>query len=345
MSTRGTGMLGAALILAACASAPSAAPDAPARTPNARRDERGDAIRALAIGHQRACAVRADGRVVCWGGCFTCYDDPPPPEPTLVPALDDAIAISGDDSRWCVVERGGTVACWTGTEPASQVAGVRGAVEVANTCARLADGTVTCWGTVPTLPDGPLPITRLAQGYGSVCGIRANGGLVCWSNVYPYPTGQPLYEDAPVEFTAPRDVELVATSAMRGTCTKSRGRNVECWGGEAAFAPESSIVEGTSDAIALALAEYHGCVLKRDGRVACWGFNFAGQLGAPRDVLEERWDARPIEGLTAAVAVATGSGEPSSGTGSTCVITRDARVICWGNLADVPGGVLDLTPR
>jgi hypothetical protein len=352
MSTRGSGMLASALILAACGGGSGPASPSllePRPTSSVRHREaggRGDAVRALAVGHQRACVVRADGRVVCWGYCLGCGQDRPPIEPTLVAGIDDAFAISGDDFQWCALVRGGDVACWTGTQPATRVDGVHGAVEIANACARLADGSVTCWDGRAGLPAAPSPLAHLAQGYGSTCGIRGNGSLVCWSRVFPYPKGAMIQEDGPVEFALPRDVELASTSMMRGTCVKSHARNVECWGGEGAgYIEESSSVEGTGDAVALALAEYHGCVLKRDGRVACWGFNFTGQLGAPREELEERWEAKPIEGLTGAIAVATGSGEPSGGAGSTCVITRAEEVICWGAVAETSGAVIDLTPR
>lgn len=340
-----------ALLAGGCASASAPAPSASVETAAsakvASKPVEGSAIVSLAVGHQRACAVRADGKVVCWGGCFTCGDDPPASRaPTLVTGVDDAIAVSGDDWRWCALERSGHVACFAGARPAKRVPDVTDAVEVANACARRADGSVTCWeggGITPTA--SPSPVTRLAQGYGSACAIRANGRLVCWSNVYPYPTGSTLPDLAPVEFALPRDVELAATSYMRGTCTKARARNVECWGGEAAFAEASTTVGGTEDAVMLALAEYHGCVLRRDGRVACWGFNYADQLGVPREEAEERWEASPIARLTGAVFVAAGSGEPSSGTGSTCVVTRDAEVVCWGSLAGIQGAVVDLTPR
>lgn len=273
-----------------------------------------------------------------------CHDDEPRPEPTIVPGLDDAASVSGDDTRWCAVRRAGGVACWSGTKAAAPVEGVRGAVEVANACARLDDGSVTCWDGRAGAPASPSPVTRLAQGYGSACAIRATGTLVCWEDAFPYPTGVALDRVGAVELPAPRDIELAATSPMRGTCVKSRGRNVECWGGEAAFAAESTFVEGTSDAIALALAEYHGCVLRRDGRVACWGFNSTGQLGVPFADLAERWEARPIEGLTGVAAIATGSGEPSGGAGSTCAVTQKGEVVCWGAIALDDGAVVDLSP-
>ena len=276
-----------------------------------------------------------------------CGEDPPASEaPTLVAGIDDAIAVSGDDWRWCALERSGEVACFAGAKPAVRVPGLHDAVEVANACARRADGSVRCWESEATPPStAPSPIARLAQGYGSACAIRASGHLVCWSSVYPYPRGEMIAEGEPIEFAVPRDVELAATSFMRGTCVKSRARNVECWGGEAAFADESSWVEGTDDGVALALAEYHGCVLKRDGRVACWGFNYSGQLGVPPEEVEERWEARPIDGVVGATIVATGSGEPSSGAGSTCVVTRAGEVRCWGAIGSTAGAVVDLTPR
>src|SRR4051794_4647264 len=49
----------------------------------------------LSIGHYRACALRADGRVVCWGEPVLKDEPVPPAAPTLVAGLDDATQIDG----------------------------------------------------------------------------------------------------------------------------------------------------------------------------------------------------------------------------------------------------------
>lgn len=336
-----------ACVEGAATASPPASP-APAETRRARvaRPQLPTAPITMAIGTLRACVVRADGHVVCWGGGLLCGDDPPPEEPRLVANLSDAVAIAGRDSAWCALERTGNVACFSNAMVAERVPSVHDAIEVGDGCAILKGGSMTCWDRPRTLPSAsPSPLVHLAQGPGGDCATRANGHLVCWESYFPYPMGPPRATETPFEFDAPQDVQLLSMSPMRGVCVKRAVENVECWGGEA-FSADPSHVAGTEDAVALSVAEYHGCVLRPGGTVACWGFNGSGQLGTPRAQLEMVWDtARPIPDLYDATFVATGGGEPVASAGSTCVITREATVRCWGNVSrESDGAVVDLTP-
>lgn len=73
----------------------------------------------------------------------------------------------------------------------------------------------------------------------------------------------------------------------------------------------------------VATGEKHACVLKADGAVFCWGDNSYGQLGDASDL---EMHARPVRvrDLPPATAIAAG------GTTS-CAITKDARLFCWGD--------------
>lgn len=78
----------------------------------------------------------------------------------------------------------------------------------------------------------------------------------------------------------------------------------------------------------LALGARHGCVLRDDGRVACWGAHRFAQLG-PSSSGEPgpgaaRSHARPVEGIDDAARIVAGSWH-------TCVLRRGGTVACWGH--------------
>jgi alpha-tubulin suppressor-like RCC1 family protein len=131
-----------------------------------------DAVR-VSAGRLHACAVKANGKVWCWGdnvsgqvGNGTTADVALPVE---VPGLDNAIEVSAGGDHSCVVTAEGNVMCW-GANRQGQC-GVAGtphyppfiyqptlvsglgakalhvAASIISTCAVLEDGSVACWGS------------------------------------------------------------------------------------------------------------------------------------------------------------------------------------------------------
>ena len=87
---------------------------------------------------------------------------------------------------------------------------------------------------------------------------------------------------------------------------------------------------------ALALGDAHGCALRRDGGVACWGANDHGQLGngttggmaaAATPVVDDH--GVPLAGIRAIAA----------GGNHTCALRPDETVVCWGDDAPLPAVV------
>jgi len=72
---------------------------------------------------------------------------------------------------------------------------------------------------------------------------------------------------------------------------------------------------------AVALGEYHSCVIQGDGLVACWGRNMRGEIGREAPTLS----SEPLEvpGLGRANAIA-------SGRQHTCAVLEGDRLGCWG---------------
>ncbi len=155
-----------------------------------------DAI-AVATGTIFACALRANGTVVCWGGGLAgtledgqpvamCNAAPCSPTPRAIDGLSDVTAIAAGDEHVCALISTGDVYCWG-----------------ANDDGGLGDGTMTASNT-PVRVAGLGPARAIAAGWGFSCALEVTGGVACWGrNLF----GQ-LGNGGPTDSTRPVRVRL-----------------------------------------------------------------------------------------------------------------------------------------
>jgi len=277
-----------------------------------------DAIE-ISAGDAQTCALRAAGEVWCWGANdqhqVTSADVLYFPLPVLVPGLIDAVEVHADVSSTCARHSDGRVTCWGAfTGSPAVYSEVSSAAQLAGHCVRLRSGCVRC--------RGPNAVGELGIG-----------------------TAGRDSSDAFVTVTGINDA-LVAARGRRHACVIEAvgARTLYCWGsddsgqlgdGDAAHAcpnasPEDNFCSASPVPVAalgeptdLALGGENSCALLSTGRVACWGDNYAGQLGTG---VGARWVESPveIEGLGNVVEVAFGYSHA-------CVRTAAGQVLCWGN--------------
>lgn len=189
----------------------------------------------LSLGGSHACARLADGGVSCWGGDADGQlgRGSPPAQPPKKPPRP--------------------------VKPLFAVKGLKDVVEVAaggdHACARLADGTVACWGrnhhgqlgdgttkakTTPVKVGGLGGVTQLALGAAHSCALLKDGTVRCWGAGGSKVIGDPAGADR----TAPAEVP------------------------------------GISRAWALATGAEHACAGVKRPAIVCWGDNRYGQLGS-----------------------------------------------------------------
>jgi len=228
------------------------------------------------LGGNHTCAHVGDA-LKCWGanmdgqlGDGTTKDRWTPVDVVGLPKI---VGGSAGLSHTCAVTDDGTLQCWgwnnsgqLGVDPSTpsrakpaRVEGVTKVKEVGaglgNTCVRLEDGTVACWGldTDGELGDGtrvlfrsaPGPVsdihtaTQLSAGWIHACVRLADGTATCWGDDYNHTIGHV------------------------GGGDRLRPRKV------------SNI-----DAVdAIAAGRYSTCALRKPTRVDCWGLNDAGEIG------------------------------------------------------------------
>lgn len=180
---------------------------------------------AVALGENHTCALLADGQVACWGydavGALGAGAGIQGPAPVLValPTHRSAVAIAAGENHTCAVLDNGEVVCWgaenngelgQGTTFAvydtplavlmpNATAAVAISVSRTHSCALLATGSITCWGSnqygqfgagvtssasaTPSTPvslAGGEPATRLTVGDDVTCAVSHRGLVNCW---------------------------------------------------------------------------------------------------------------------------------------------------------------------
>ncbi len=254
--------------------------------------------RQLAPGGEHTCALRDDGRVLCWGynaagqlgDATTAGTGTVTPVPLLLADTDLGIVeqLAADERHSCALRQGGRVLCWG-----------------ANEKGQLGRGA-TSSGTNPApalVSDSVLGVARqVAVGGGHTCGLRADGRVVCWGlndfGQLGLSAGSGQTTGTPTPTLLDNGTLGVITQLALGarhTCALRADGRVLCWGNNAKGQLGTSTLAGTNTPTPtpvlvddgalgvvrrLALGLEHSCALRDDGRVLCWGANKSGQLGS-----------------------------------------------------------------
>jgi hypothetical protein len=379
------------------ASSASSAPQPPRTEGGAREPGRAPKIVEVAIGGTSTCArtdASAGGEVLCWGdnyfgqlGLGTSGRDRGTLRPTKIPGLRGVVQLAVRATHACARMLDGTVRCWghdvdgeagqgtpkhTVATP-TEVPGVRDVVEIAlgdaHVCARLASGTVLCWGdggrgqlgddtrasrATPAPVKGIPDATKIAAGGATTCARRTYGKLWCWGTNGAGETG----DGTLIERPAPRfpvthiDEEIDDVAVGVGhACARTKQGGVWCWGWNrtedldpvnGAMRHEGPVYFGDLAKVTqLAPSAGYGCFLLGDATVSCWGIAGQGRLGDGAQ--ESRLARKKVVGLDRVVQVATGEGHacavrapPAGASGGTTDGATDgakdgaSSVWCWG---------------
>ena len=257
----------------------------------------------VATGGNDSYAVLSDGTVAAWG--YNYYGQLAQPDagyaeplPKLIPGMSGVVAVSASYNVACAVLADGTVLCWgygesdlLGTSdsavfqaPPLPVENLQDAVEVSvgqgQTCARLQEGTVSCWG----------------ENYNDQAG-QPGQGIVN--------TATPIADFGGATSISCGDSFSCAVAGDAGAVS-CWGYNVDgVFGGTMSSEVSSSpVAVGLNGASRVAAGDHHVCALERDGTVWCWGGNDVGQLGLGDTVATVT--PTQVPGLTGVVDLAAG---------------------------------------
>lgn len=219
---------------------------------------------------------------------------------------------------------------------------------MSHTCARLADGTVDCWGDNEwgqlgdgTTADSPVPrsvfglagVKQVSAGGDHTCALLAAGTVECWgkNGSGQLGDGTTTSISTPVAVSGLNDVTQVG-AGLEHTCALLASGTVECWGaggsgqlgdGGTESHPTPVPVSGLAGVATIAAGWNYTCASHSgSGEVECWGADNGGQLGDGGNTASPV--PVPVPGVTGATRL-------GAGDLYTCAAVA-AEVECWGQL-------------
>jgi alpha-tubulin suppressor-like RCC1 family protein len=322
-----------------------------------------DSYSQVAVGDGYSCAIRADGRLLCWGR------QPVTETVFSTPTLGDDVGpwgrVAVGEQHACAVKTNGELYCWgenyagqlgLGTfegqiEPTrvgSDTDWVEVSASESSSCAIKVDGTAFCWGENYSGQLGSVvaPIAEVNQpqlvstevglrtisGWGNTfCAQSALGEALCWgANEYGQ-LGRGVLADQGAMKLIDDQFDKLATNYFGG-CGLASG-SLLCWGttapnGDSDYLPRPTptLMTADTDWTQVTISpQYsgHACGI-RAGAIYCWGTNDFGQLGTGDTVPSpEPTPVISVPGVTAWSHV-------SAGLYATCGVATNGNLYCWG---------------
>ncbi|MFT7579457.1 MAG: hypothetical protein ACI9MR_001121 [Myxococcota bacterium] len=268
----------------------------------------------VACGGTHTCALRAYGEIECFGLDGSGQASPPTGPFTQV--------VAGENHS-CGLRADQTAVCW-GDDVQGQSSALPGTFTQlvagsSHSCGLGLNGEITCWGGGVTnplyVPVGPF--TSISTHSNMMCALRPNKTVHCWP-VAPVAAVTPNLPTTPFD-------EISA--GWQASCGRASGTNtIECWTASGMPLPPEMATPPTGAIAQLDMGTAHGCALRPNGSIECWGFDNYAQATAP-----------PGNDF-----VFTDSGRFHS-----CAIDTSGALTCWGaNLAgetSPPNGYLDVS--
>ena len=196
-------------------------------------------------------------------------------------------------------------------------------------------------GRISAVGSEGLPAVAVVVGVGHACALTTAGEAYCWGSNASGQLGIGHADYSAHPTPAPVTGGLRFTSLAAGghhTCGLTTTGEAYCWGGNWAGQLGSGSTDGARPAkvpgefrySAISAGDRHTCAIDDGGIVVCWGDNSLGQMGrgggrsdpVPYGVFPHPVPGRVVS-LVGAVAI-------SAAANSTCVITNDGAVHCWG---------------
>lgn len=216
------------------------------------------------------------------------------------------------------------------------------------TCGVSMEGQLYCWGSdfhgssgqqgqAAPLNSEPLgvplgaEIVGVTAGYLHYCAWDSGGQTYCWGFNQFGQVGAPASESIVVPTLIGGHSFSKVEASGQYTCGLSDDGEIYCWGlnygGELGRPGEPNTHTPTpvpidAEMVDVSAGPAHACGIDEDGEVYCWGRNFVGAVD-PGIISDQVLAPTQVNLDVAAVQVVTGAT-------STCVLSEDEEIWCWG---------------
>ena len=299
-------------------------------------EELNDAID-IAAGDDHSCAVRADGRVFCWGDNRRGQLGVPPDDQRFSAYVQDfsAVRVFAGGDRSCALSAQGEALCW-GRDQAPLARFEPGVIDMAIGAQRwcaLRQAGLECSSELPSAPSRPRfeePLKAVFAGGEVQCAITQSEHAYCWGDNRLGQLLRPalIEDEEPVALFEDQKVTDIAIGSG-SLCAIVQGA-LHCWGdsahgalGAGARAILTRPEQLSVSASALSVSRTHACEVK-DGEVFCWGRNDRGQLGRAPMAPTPFGERAQVPGLSEVVKLAVGDG-------FSCARTEAGVIYCFGD--------------
>lgn len=315
-------------------------------------------IAAVTAGKFHSCVARRDGKVRCWGANFdgelglgheeTIGDDEPLSDAPWIDFDDPVVELESAGDRGssfnCARSISGKVRCWGSNSFGQLGLGHTMSIGSRNRVGGPGHGAVQLGGLAIEIAVGGAEYASHA------CAIIEGGAVRCWggNNFGQLGLGhtRSIGDNERPESVAPVELGGPATAIAAGkyhTCALLEDATVRCWGfnreGQLGYGHTDNIGDDETpasagpvpigfDVASIATGRFHTCAVSTGGKLRCWGWNKAGQLGYPDS--DNIGDDEPA---SAGGDIAVGGLVDHVITGSlhTCALLQDGKVKCWGD--------------
>ncbi len=277
----------------------------------------------LAVGHNHACAIRADGSAWCWGsnlhGDLGDGAGEDQVRPRRVSGSGGWRQLSAGSSVTCGTKHDGSLWCW----------GAGGDGQLGIGATQGPHGTVRASDQyVPARVGSDVRWRNVSVGTHSTCGTLADGSGWCWGDNSIGSVG-----GSQSKVFAPQRVEgdwLSLASGWTLACGIKRDESLWCWGDVEIRHRPGPIRKSTPKHVATKIAWRRlflstggsHCGIDRSDKLWCWGRNLRGQLPLPPapDVPEPTTVTLPAKWQSL-----------SSDSTHGCGVTTAGQLWCWGD--------------
>ncbi|MCA9540866.1 MAG: hypothetical protein KC620_18325, partial [Myxococcales bacterium] len=264
----------------------------------------------LSSGTSSHCLRRPDGTLLCWGrnagNTITPQHENVIPSPVVKPAPGPVRQIRlGPNFHHCLVTEAHVGYCW----------GYNSFAQLGTGVGTLNQNIVPNYQRVTVMAD----LIDLQPGNDFTCGLTGGGQVMCFGDNLSGELGRDL---------TPRGGCAVGWFPDPAPGCEN---NVRADAAPVLFNDGAGPLLPLDDVVQIAIGDFHGCALRADGGVYCWGANSNGELARPN--LNFAVHALPVEMMTdAGPALLDDAIAISSGYQGSCAVRADGTVWCWGHL-------------